>query len=699
MTIRNKSIFTALTQGFFLFFLCVGVLQAHSFKLYQGDMKVLELGKITRVAVGNGKLLSTSILDNGNLLVLAEKDGDTELRVWLATGEQRVYTIYITPLDSARTSSEAALALKNVHGIKTRRVGKNIIVEGTVNEQTSKLLETIAGKYSDMINLTTVASGEEIAALLSFIPGITVNTVGKYAVVSGNVDAEGKTALESIIAIYPDILNLTTDRLLIEEPMIYMSVQITEFNTNALENLGINWSTSFNGPAIGFTSDSYQQGDSSISTLNNQSVLDTGNLADASAGAGFFGITTLITSSINLAVANGDALLLASPTLSAKSGGVAEFLSGGQIPVPVPGANGATTIEYKDYGIILNIEPQADKDGLIISKVKTEVSTLDKSVSYGNVPGFRTRTASTEVSMRDGETLVISGLVSHELGKDKANMAFLSKIPILGALFRSKSFRNARSDLVVFITPHIVDANSEINKKAIAKSADLRNKFITAIDEGLDLLEDDIPVNEPLPVTETEKVQVAKQEEMAPEESEMEIESEEESMIEPEKDKTALPTVPKTETQENVEPKPQIPEKNQQSTAKLDNVNQNQPPKKETSSAKGTEHKLWLTEKMNASMKWLTKADKKSVSIQVMMRNISAGRELVRLLNNEWPLPLEKTHLFKVKKGEVEIFRVFYGEYPSISVGQTEIKELPKSVRVNSPYLHSIYRMQKELLQ
>jgi len=102
---------------------------------------------------------------------------------------------------------------------------------------------------------------------------------------------------------------------------------------------------------------------------------------------------------------------------------------------------------------------------------------------------------------------------------------------------------------------------------------------------------------------------------------------------------------------------------------------------------------------MVSSKEWLRKANKKSVSIQVMMRNKSAGRELVRFLNNEWPLPLEKTYLFKVKKGESEIFRVFYGEYPSISKGQTEIKQLPKSVRVNLPYLHSIYRMQKALLK
>jgi septal ring-binding cell division protein DamX len=81
-----------------------------------------------------------------------------------------------------------------------------------------------------------------------------------------------------------------------------------------------------------------------------------------------------------------------------------------------------------------------------------------------------------------------------------------------------------------------------------------------------------------------------------------------------------------------------------------------------------------------------------------MMRSKSAGRDLVEFLKTEWPLELDKTYLYEVKMQDKEMYRVFYDEYPSITLGQIKMKQLPESVRVNSPYLHSVYRMQKALL-
>ena len=80
------------------------------------------------------------------------------------------------------------------------------------------------------------------------------------------------------------------------------------------------------------------------------------------------------------------------------------------------------------------------------------------------------------------------------------------------------------------------------------------------------------------------------------------------------------------------------------------------------------------------------------------MRSKSAARELVRYLQTEWPLELDKTYIYEVKMKDRAIYRVFYNEYPSITLGQISMKQLPESVRINSPYLHSVYRMQKALL-
>ncbi len=467
-------------------------LLAASYRIYVGDMVTLKVGKIDRVAVGNGNLMSTSILDNGELLVLAEKEGDTELMIWRRDGTLVAHKFYITKLDSDRTSLEAASVLKSIPGIRTRRVGESIVIEGFTSKTTASLIDKVAEKYKEMINLTVEANLGDIAELLTQVPGLDVKKVGTWAVVTGAVDAKGKAALEAIKQGFPEILDLTTEDRVVREPMIYMKVQITEFSTTALENLGINWSTSFRGPAFGYTDDFIHSGGiDDLNAFSNQTG-DSPTLTGTYSGhnaAGFFGIATLIDSAINLAVSSGDALIIASPTLSAKSGGKAKFLSGGEIPIPVPAEGGVTQIEYREFGIKLEIEPRAGIDGNISAKIMTEVSSIDRSVAVNNVPGFKNRSADTEVSLRDGETLVISGLVNRDIGEDVSRMKWLSDIPILGALFRSTNFRTNRSDLVIFITPEIFDPHSETNKAQIRRAAELRQEFIDAINLDGEILD------------------------------------------------------------------------------------------------------------------------------------------------------------------------------------------------------------------
>ena len=138
--------------------------------------------------------------------------------------------------------------------------------------------------------------------------------------------------------------------------------------------------------------------------------------------------------------------------------------------------------------------------------------------------------------------------------------------------------------------------------------------------------------------------------------------------------------------------------KNQQSKVKLDKVTENQPLEVGTSSEKSQSVESWLNHRIQLSRNWLSEADPRGVSIQVMMRSKVAMKDLADYLRNEWPLDLDKTYIYEVKLKDRSIYRVFYDEYPSVSLGHLRIKQLPESVRVNSPYLHSIYRMQEELL-
>ncbi len=111
-----------------------------------------------------------------------------------------------------------------------------------------------------------------------------------------------------------------------------------------------------------------------------------------------------------------------------------------------------------------------------------------------------------------------------------------------------------------------------------------------------------------------------------------------------------------------------------------------------------TDHNKWLNMKLQKSRDWLRQADRGSISIQVLMRRKSAARELVDYLRNEWPLDLSETYLYEVNTDNKSIYRVFYSEFNSLAHGRNQLELLPESVKINSPYLHSVYRMQKALL-
>ncbi|MFA9421043.1 MAG: AAA family ATPase [Gammaproteobacteria bacterium] len=111
-----------------------------------------------------------------------------------------------------------------------------------------------------------------------------------------------------------------------------------------------------------------------------------------------------------------------------------------------------------------------------------------------------------------------------------------------------------------------------------------------------------------------------------------------------------------------------------------------------------SDYNKWLEFKLKQSREWLSAADKDKVSIQVLVLGKSAARELVYYLQNSWPLNLDETYLYEVNLDSRAIYRVFYSEFDSVAHGRREIEALPRALKSNSPYLHSVYRMQKVYL-
>jgi pilus assembly protein CpaC len=163
---------------------------------------------------------------------------------------------------------------------------------------------------------------------------------------------------------------------------------------------------------------------------------------------------------VNALEQKGLARSLAEPNLVALSGDTASFLAGGEFPVPVPGALGQVSIDYKRYGVGLAFTPTVLGDGLINMKIEPEVSQLDTShpvqVAGISVPPLIVRRASTTVELRDGQSFVIGGLLQSNGQNAIAQLPWIGDVPVLGALFRSAQYQKNETDLAIIVTPRLV---------------------------------------------------------------------------------------------------------------------------------------------------------------------------------------------------------------------------------------------------
>lgn len=233
------------------------------------------------------------------------------------------------------------------------------------------------------------------------------------------------------------------------EATILIKARLIEVRKSALRDIGVDWADIAAGP-----------------------VFRTSN---------GFDLTTTVDSVINLLVNRGDARLLAEPTLTCINGGQADFVVGGEVPIPVQNQDGALNVVFKQFGILLNVAPQANDAGLIRTKVGVEVSSVDKSNTVLGIPGFATRKTNTEMNVQSGEPMVVAGLFSADDAKTVAKVPGLGSIPILGELFKSRQFRRGETELVVLVTPQIIGADSPVVDEAVQRADRLERESAEAL--------------------------------------------------------------------------------------------------------------------------------------------------------------------------------------------------------------------------
>jgi pilus assembly protein CpaC len=163
---------------------------------------------------------------------------------------------------------------------------------------------------------------------------------------------------------------------------------------------------------------------------------------------------------LDLLVQKNKARLVAKPRLMTVSGGSAKFLSGGQVPVAQTDTLGHAHVDYKDYGVSLDISPKADEEGNVNATIRAEMSDIDPansvSLAGGVLPAIKTRWVETTIFVKKDGTLVIAGLLQENDGKVTAGIPLLSEIPVLGELFKHSDITHKTTELVIFVTPKVL---------------------------------------------------------------------------------------------------------------------------------------------------------------------------------------------------------------------------------------------------
>ena len=252
---------------------------------------------------------------------------------------------------------------------------------------------------------------------------------------------------------------------------VQVDVQVVEFKKSALRRAGVNLSSNGannNGFSFGISTPGSGGGSSGSGSSGGSGS------SDSSGGA-----TTAIASAMNLVLGfgrafsgqgitaqlgfmegNGLARVLAKPTLVAHTGQSASFLAGGEIPIPVPSRDGNVAIQYKEFGVKLQLTPTILANDRIALKVAPEASDLDftqgVTISGVSVPAVRTRRADTMVELADGESFVIGGLVNRSTMSSVNKVPLLGSLPIIGMFFKNLNYSQEETELVIIVTPHLV---------------------------------------------------------------------------------------------------------------------------------------------------------------------------------------------------------------------------------------------------
>lgn len=379
--------------------------------------RYMEDSGITRLAVGNPDIADIRLLSNNDYLVVGKKAGSTSLLVWSNNGRQE-YNVYVSGDDEG--TEKAIQKAIGYPGVKVQMMNGKVLLRGKVKNQ-----------YEH-------DSAVKVAQLYLGSGG------GSTSSATANGEKQGGSTDSNII----DLLDMTNPS------QVRLEAQIIEINTSDEKRLGIQYWT----PTLGDTT--YNAGTPGLFYAGEDFYKSRNSF-------GWIGShISSMNASLNALVTDGKARILSRPSITTMSGQKANILIGGRIPIPTSAGDGEIAIDWREYGIRLNIEPVVDAENKITSKVHAEVSTLDYGHSVVehdfSIPAIASREADAVINVRSGMTMAIGGLLNSQDGKTVSKIPLLGDIPIIGQFFRHTQKTRDNRELLILITPTLVSEETPV---------------------------------------------------------------------------------------------------------------------------------------------------------------------------------------------------------------------------------------------
>jgi len=388
--------------------------------LVVGDIETLPANGLIRVSITNPEIADISDAQNSKVSLLAKRTGETVLFLWDASGKR---------------------------SIKVRVVNEDLSV---VKARVQKIL--------DEANMTGIS--------------LQINTDEGKVVVSGAVSKDNKARLDKILSGYKDsLLNFVTEEK--DESLVQVDMQIVEISTSLEKNLGILWGTA--GGGAGTVTVGSSSTNSGAVNLNYQENMPPGHKFKDLFKIGSFQRTTPLEATVNALVQEGKARLISKPRLVVVSGKQASFLVGGEIPVQNTttnsiGTSQTTSTTYSQYGVNLMVTPTI-REGKIDVQLNVDIRDIDSSqtTSSSNGVAFITRSAQTDLLMDNKQTIVLAGLIKYADSEQVTAVPFLSKIPILGAIWRNRQnpSPDSNTEMVIIVTPMVLSDKKFADKQIV----------------------------------------------------------------------------------------------------------------------------------------------------------------------------------------------------------------------------------------